>query len=274
MRGFVQVICTASAVLVCIGVSNGQFVAFNDHAPGPGTSPFTTTWNAEGNSPGRTGLLMDVSTGRQLSVRVTIAANGNATYEGAQGNPAPGTPLYNTFHGFVDFGGSPNPALALNGAGAAITYTFTGLDPSKRYNFAGSAVRANAYSDRWSLFELAGADSFVSAHTINALTTDIVPSIAANQVAINTGINDTPETGDMAQWLNIDPGSDGVLSVNSYQYLGIVPGGSSGGAKGYGMTGFRLEEFVVPEPSSVSIFLLASAGVLLIHRSRAVLRLR
>src|SRR4029077_20933399 len=130
----------------------------------------------------------------------------------------------------------------VNGVGALVTYTFTGLDPSKRYNFAGSAVRGGGYADRWSLFELQGANSFTSAHTPNGLTTFQVPSIGLNQVAINTGVNDTPQTGDMAQWLDIDSGSDGAFSVNSYQYFGTVPGGSSAGVKGYAITGLRLEE--------------------------------
>jgi len=62
------------------------------------------------------------------------------------------------------------------------------------------------YTDRWTLFELAGADSFTNAHTANTLTTAQVPAILANQVAVNTGINDTSTTGDMADWENIDPG--------------------------------------------------------------------
>ena len=144
----------------------------------------------------------------------------------------------------------------MNGVGAVLTYTFSGLNRGNRYNLAASAVRAGGFQDRWSLFQLDGAGSFTSAHTPNALTTLQVASIAANEVVINTGINDTPESGDMAQWLNIDPGNDGMFSLNSSQYLGVIPGGSSGGAKGYGVTGFRLEEVVVPEPSSLWVLIL------------------
>ena len=60
-------------------------------------------------------------------------------------------------------------------------------------------------------------------------------------------------SGDMADWENIDPGPDGTFTVNSYQYTGTVPGGSSSGIKGYGMTGFRLEEFNVL-PVGVGIY--------------------
>src|SRR4051812_35690576 len=246
------------ATLALAASSYGQFVAFNDHAPGPGTGPYTTTWNVEGQPPGRTGLLTNAVAGvyplgAPLPVTLTITVGGNVTFEGTQGNPSPGTPLYNAFNGFVDFNGAPNPSLALNGAGAQVTYTFTGLDPNKRYSLKGSAVRANAYLDRWTLFELSGADAFTSAHTAGALTTAQVASILPNQCAIDAGANDTASTGDMADWENIEPGADGSFSVNSFQYLGPVPGGSSGGAKGYAMTGFRLEEFkIVPEPASIT----------------------
>jgi hypothetical protein len=140
-RGVVTVLLSSTVL------SQAQWVAFNDHAPGTGSGQYTTTWNVEGQPPGRTGPLTNavagvLPLGAQLPVTLTITVAGNVTYEGAQGNPSPGTPLYNVFNGFVDFTGTPNPSLALNGAGATVTYTFTGLDPNKRYSFKGSAVRA------------------------------------------------------------------------------------------------------------------------------------
>ena len=160
-----------------------------------------------------------------------------------------GTPLYNTFNGFVDFQGTPSPAIQVTGsAGGSVTYTFNNLDPNKRYSFKGGAVRGGAdsgttfYSTRWTLFELTGAAAFTSAHTANALTTTQVPALTAGQVAINTGINNTPTTGDMADWENIDPGPDGSFAVTSTQYAGTVPGGASDGPYCYALSGFRLEE--------------------------------
>lgn len=233
-------------------ISTAQFVAFNDHAPGTNTAVNTTTWNVNGDAPGRTGPLKEITTGLNLPITLTITVSGNMTGEGSQALPAAGTPLYQAFNGFVDFTGTPNPSLALNGAGAVVTYTLTGLDPNKRYSFKGSAVRGGGYADRWTLFELAGGDFYTSAHTAGALTTAQVASILANQVAVNTGANDSPTSGDMAFWDNIDPGADGTFAVSSYQYLGAVPGGSSAGVKGYAMTGFRLEEFNVT-PVGVAI---------------------
>ena len=100
----------AVGVLLLTATAHAQFVAYNDHAPGPGTGPYTTTWNVEGQPPGRTGALTNavagaLPLGTRLPVTLTITIAGNVTYEGAQGNPSPGTPLYNAFNGFVDFNG-------------------------------------------------------------------------------------------------------------------------------------------------------------------------
>src|SRR5215216_5290026 len=154
-------------LIICNGIAHAQFVAFNDHAPGAGTAANTTTWNVNGDTPGRTGPLKNILTGADLPVVLTISVTGAVTGEGSQGQPAPGTPLYNTFNGFVDFEGSPNPSIALTGG--TLTYTLSGLDPNKRYSFKGSAVRGGAadYTNRWTLFELVGAGSFISAHTAN-----------------------------------------------------------------------------------------------------------
>src|SRR5262245_10594928 len=229
-----------------------QFVAFNDHAPGAGTAPNTTTWNALGEA-ASSGPLKNITTGATLPVTLTITRSATGvTGAATQGDPAPGTPLYTTFNGFVDFQGTPNPSVQVE-SGGVLTYTFTGLNPSKRYSFKGSAVRGNvAYTDRWTLCEIVGADSFTSAHTANALTTAKVPSLTASQVAINTGVNSTAATGDMAVWESINPGADGSFAVTCRQYTGTVPGGSSAGMRAYGITSLRLEEFNVT-PASVTI---------------------
>src|SRR5262245_51632580 len=137
--------------LLTVGTATAQFVAFNDHAPGAGTAANTTTWNVFGDAPGSSGPLKNISTGANLPVTLTITRSATGvTAASSQGSPSPGTPLYNTFNGFVDFEGSPNPSVEL--AGGAVTYTFTGLDPAKRYSFKGSSVRGNpAYTDRWTL---------------------------------------------------------------------------------------------------------------------------
>lgn len=244
-----------SITLAIAPVAYSQFVAFNDHAPGPGTAPNTTSFSADPSitPPATNGPLKEITSGVVLPAIVNVSAQGNVTWEGNQGNPAPGTPLYTNFNGFVDFQGTPNPSIAINGAGAYLTYTFSGLNPAKRYSFRGGAVRANGYIDRWTLMEITGANSFISAHTVNAITSTQVPALAANQAVFNFGSNDSPISGDMADWENIDPGADGTFSIVSTHYQGTIPGGSSAGAKAYGPTGIRLEEFnLVPVGAAIT----------------------
>lgn len=232
----------SSALITSFSVQ-AQFVAYNDHAPGAGTSPNATPYDVFGLGVGSSGPLKDIQTGATLPVTLTITTTASGvTPSTTQASPAAGTPLYSVFNGFVDFQGTPNPSIELT-PGGVVTYTFTGLNPNRRYKFSGSAVRGVAtYTNRWTLFELAGTASFSSAHTANVLTNAKEPLVSLNQGAINTGVNNTPETGDMVVWDNIDPGSEGSFSVNCQQYDGPVPNGSSAGVKGYGLTGIRLEE--------------------------------
>src|SRR5262245_33569424 len=86
--------------LLTIGTAAAQFVAFNDHAPGAGTSANTTTWNVFGDAPGSSGPLKNVSTGANLPVTLTITRSATGvTAASSQGSPSSGTPLYNTFNG-------------------------------------------------------------------------------------------------------------------------------------------------------------------------------
>ena len=169
-RALSRAACLFALALVTQVVGLAQFVAYNDHAPGAGTSPNTTTYDIFDNPPGASGPLKDSKTGATLPVVLTISNSGTSIAPAStQGSPAAGTPLYNAFNTFVDFQGTPNPSVELT-EGGLVTYTFTGLNPNKRYSFMGSAVRGNtAYVDRWTLFEIAGAASFTSAHTAHEI---------------------------------------------------------------------------------------------------------
>lgn len=217
--------------------ASAQYVAFNDQAGGSGTDNNTTLY---GPAPAVTsGLLKESTAGTNLPVTVTVTSSG-LTLTSSQGYPNYGTPAFIVFDGFVDFVGSPNPSVEVDLAGDFLTYTFTGLKTNAEYNFQGTAVRGDAsYVDRWTLFEITGADSFTSLHSTGTLTTAKVPALGANQVAVNTGAN---LAGDLAWWEHIRPGVDGSFAVTSKKYMGTVPGGSSAGIKAYAMTGFRLEQ--------------------------------
>ena len=216
------------------GRMSAQSVAFNDYAAGILTHSNATTFG-----PGKSGKLRDIATGAPLNWTVDVTATG-VVDGGVQGNPTYGTPASVVFDGFVDFFGQPNPGLELPIGTEVVTYSFSGLDPNAEYNFQGTAIRGHfSYKDRWSIFEITGAVSFTSRHTAGALTTAQVPALTAAQVAINTGDNNR---GDLAWWEHIQTGPDGRFAVTSKRYTGTVPGGSSAGAKGYGIIAFRLED--------------------------------
>src|SRR6266850_3976902 len=211
-----------------------QFVAFNDMGPGGGTHTNTTTY-----APGTSGVLKNITNGAPTGVSVNITT-ANTVVSTTQSSPSYGTPAFIVFDGFVDFVGDPNPGIELNTVTSVLTYSFSGLDPSAEYNFQGTGIRGDStYTDRWTLFEIGGATSFTSLHSTGTLTTAQVPAITAAQVAINTGDN---SQGRLAWWEHIRPSASGTFSVTCTKYVGTVPGGSSGGTKGYGMTGFRLEK--------------------------------
>ncbi|MCX7872391.1 MAG: lamin tail domain-containing protein [Verrucomicrobiae bacterium] len=242
---------SAPVSIQVVRISTG-WVAFNDHVPGPGTHTNTTTWNIFGYDPGATGYLKNIVSGTNLPVRVSISYSGNVMPASTAGVPAAGTPLYNTFNGYVDFS-TQTYGIAQVSSGAYVTYTFTGLNPNARYSFKGGVVRgSDSYVNRWTIAGIEGAVSYRNAHTANALTSAHYPNnIKTNEAAINTGVNHTSTTGDMWDWEDIDPGSDGSFSVYCTQYTGPQPNGTTDGPYGYAIGGIRLEEY--PSSAYVSI---------------------
>src|SRR5207247_8585872 len=113
-------------LLLGMSAARGQFVAFNDHAPGTigvTTHSNATTWNIFGNSPGSSGTLKEIATGSALPVTLTIARNGTVNAAPSGANPSPGTPLYNVFNGFVDFQGAGDAdAVAQVTGSSTVTY--------------------------------------------------------------------------------------------------------------------------------------------------------
>src|SRR3954468_24936571 len=63
MRTCFRGVFTILALLLTHGISRAQWVAFNDHAPGPLTGPYTSFWNVENQPPGRIGLLTNAIAG-------------------------------------------------------------------------------------------------------------------------------------------------------------------------------------------------------------------
>jgi hypothetical protein len=184
--------------------------------------------------------LKDITTGRVLPVTLTIVNNGAATGT-ASGAPSAGTPAYQIFNGYIDFGTGDANHAALVESADTVDYIFTGLDPNKRYDFVATSCRGS-YSDRWSLVSLIDALSFSNAHSSGVLTSAQYPqNLATNQAAINSGGN---TVGDIIYWKNIAPSPQGTFTVRLTQYLGPIPTGTAGGSYGYQLMAIKLEEFI------------------------------
>ena len=244
------VLFRVSALVIFFAVisqSSAQFVSYFDYVGSTNTHTNATLMPSLVTGGAYSTALRNIATGSNTPVTVTVTNQfAQASGQTVGGFPAAGTAVAQTFNGFVDFEGF-NIEFNSQSSGTMLAHVFTGLDPLKAYNFRGTAIRGDAtYTDRWTLFTLAEADSFTNTHTSHALTRVQVPAdLQTNEVAINTGVNNTAASSDYAGWSNIKPGADGRIVIYSRRYTGAVPGGSSAGLKAYGLSGFRLEEISV-----------------------------
>ncbi len=261
----------AGFFLFSAAVSSAQWAAFNDHAPGTGTHSNATHYHVFANGSPSTGVLRDIRNGTNLTATLTMTRSASGvTANDTAANPAPGTPMYNVFNSYVDFGGTPSPSIEVAGAGV-VTYAFSNLDPAKRYCLHGSALRGSPdYTNRWALCEITGAVAWTNAHSSHVLTANNTPAAGLNaaQAALNTGANHTTATGDYVSWDRIQPAANGTFAITCRKYAGLVPGGSSGGSKGYALNGLRLEEIstaespvaILSQPPNQTVFAGRPAG--------------
>ena len=227
------------------GAAESPWMAFNEVSPGPTTHSNVSRWSPFGTNyggPGSTGPLKNAQTGTDLGATLTVTHSG-AAVGGTGAAPAAGTPAYVTFNGYVDWAtgySNYNAVTLTNGAG--LTYSFSGLNPAKRYRFKGTAVRGSAsFTNRWTLAEITGAETFISRHTANVLTSVQLPGqLSASQAALLAGNN---TSGDMVVWEEIVPNPGGTFSVTSAKFSGTIPGGSTDGSQAYGLEALRLEEY-------------------------------
>ena len=117
-----------------VPVSRAQWIAFNDHYSGPGTHANATTWNVfgtTGGAPGNSGPLKDIATGANLPVTLTIN-NSGAAGGATSGAPNAGTPAYNLFNPYIDFGSATLNHAIQTPTAATVSHVFTGLNPGRR----------------------------------------------------------------------------------------------------------------------------------------------
>ena len=228
------------------------FTAYNGLFPSGSTHDHTTFY-ADLAGHDAAGPLIDVETGQETGVLLTTSQVG-VNFGGNGSNPASGTDAFEIFNGFVDLTAGGQRSIEIE-SNDAYQYTFENLDAGATYDFAGTAVRGNSgYTNRWTLVEIQGADSFAVAHSDGLGV--IVDGLPPEQVVIWTGDNSAADQGYVAQWLDIDPGSDGLFHIVSTQYRGSVPtaihaNGIADGNKGYGLAAIRLIENVPAGPPAV-----------------------
>lgn len=177
----------------------------------PALQPNVTTINIGSGSPGpSSGMLKDFATGADTGVTATFTQSGGVVWQpsasGGGWDCNVGTDAYNTFNpstasliGVVYYGSS----------GWYVDLTFTGLNPTKTYEFATSANRnESTYLDRMTKYTIMGADSFTNSSTPGATITD-----GGASTVICTGYNTV--NGYVARWTNIRPGADGSFTVRA-----------------------------------------------------------
>lgn len=225
-----------------VGCAQAQFVAFNEHLGGATTHSNTTLYSVKPPSGTNAGLLKNIADGVPTSVILTVTNSASLSYGGVSGVPNAGSPAASTFGGLVTFG---NGYLQV-GSNQVVAHVLTGLSPANLYSFKGTAVKgaATAYSDRWTLFELAGAVSFTNLHSAGCLTNGRPGlSLAKNQVALCTGDN---REGNLFDWEGVKPGPSGTVVIYSRRFLGTSVSGvftNSLTTPSYALEALTVEEF-------------------------------
>ncbi|MBN2508110.1 MAG: metallophosphoesterase [Verrucomicrobia bacterium] len=251
----------SKTVLLTVYERLHKWVAYNDHYAGANTHPNASAWNAFGTTdgaPGDEGPLRSIATGAPLPVFLNVFALG-ALGDSASGAPPAGTPAYDTFNGYVDFGaGDANHAIVLS-RDSLVFHFFTGLDPTRRYSLRATAVGGvPEFRNRWTQFALVSAGEATAAHTAGVLTCVEAPeALGPDEAAMNTGDN---LSGDMVGWDDIAPGADGSFTLVSTLYLGPAPGNIPAGPYAYAPVAVRLEEtgtrpyVVLTQPTMVDYY--------------------
>ena len=265
---------TSAPVSITVNVAPGTslWVAFNDHVAGTigtQTASNATVYSVPGvGAPaGSSGALKDIAAGTNLPVTLTITSSGTPT--GGLPMSRLRVPVFQHLQRICLFRQWHRCGCSDQDGGFCYLRLFRAR-PKQALYFKGSAVRggsASNYSNRWTRVEIAGADSFTSAHTSNAVTSAEAPGdLTPAQAAFQFGENNTAADGDMAVWQDIKPAANGTFSVIWTRYAGFVPapGSSTDNAPpyGYAITGVRLEAFatssgpvaIVTSPTNNSIF--------------------
>ncbi|MHC4095219.1 MAG: lamin tail domain-containing protein [Planctomycetota bacterium] len=231
----VAVLCVGSLV----PVTEAEWVAYNDciRQTGDSTAANVTGWTVySGYTDNNTGLLLDFATGSDVGMpTVTFTMNSAVpvqTHIDYGDNFTASTPAHTVFDQKVDFSGTILQHSSSNGWWVEIE--FTGLDPTRKYTFVGSAVRISPSDlDRISLLTIKDAASYVNNsghHTIGDSSwvgTDTTKFLAVGNAT----------EGVVVRWDDIEPGADGDFTVRAEADSSL----GSHGRRAYPLAGFMLE---------------------------------
>ena len=226
-----------TAAVNYIQSSTAGWTAYNDvvYEVSQYTQPNVTYFDiGSGHTHASSGTLVNFATGNSTGVVATLTEQGGVTWiTGSNGgsDTASGTDAYQTFQGITDIQGVTHYATA---AGWYVDLTFTGLDPSKAYTFATTVNRnlGSSYENRHTPFTLSGVDQATNASTVGA---NIIATLA-----VEFSAGDNYNTGYVARWTGIRPGTDGSFTIRA-QAHGAVN-------ETYGFSVFMLKEETVPPP--------------------------
>lgn len=275
MRAFGATKSLVAIVVLTTPVAPAQIVtnwiAYNDHRPGPVTPPHSPVQNSWGTHVRATGYdmgapnntvavnLTNFLDGQQVPATMTVTRTGDPDNFLTAFPPLTNTPAHRAFFGKVDLS---NPGIVGVDAGVPggidttidyVTFTFNNLNPSKRYLFRGTSCRAGNYGSRWSVATLV-ASAFIDSHEVGlgspgVLTSNQYPAeLYAGQAAWNSGDN---VEGDLIGWDFIAPAINGSFSLVVSQYVGHIPIGTGSAADpnyGWSFGAILLAELEVSPP--------------------------
>lgn len=194
-----------------------SFVAYNDviYDAGSGHPALTsnvTTYNIGNGSPGPTGgLLIDKDTGATTGVTATLTQSGGVNWQPSASTGGSDCNLGTDARDVFD----PATTVSLMGTvyygseGWWVDVTFTGLDPTRKYEFVTTANRNDTnYMARITRYTISGADAFVNDSTPGTTITN-----GGASTAFITGYNTA--NGYVARWVDIEPGADGTFKVRA-----------------------------------------------------------